>query len=44
LVLKKSFGAKTLAIPNPAWCVGSYDENNKPDPMTMVISVTLSAA
>jgi len=43
-VVKKSIGAKTSAFPNPAWCIGSYDEYNKPDPMTMVISVAMSAA
>ncbi len=33
--MKKSFGAKTLAFPNPVWCVGSYDANDKPNLMTV---------
>jgi len=33
--VKKSFGAKTLAFPNPVWCVGSYDANDKPNLMTI---------
>lgn len=33
--MKKSFGAKALAYPNPVWCVGSYDANDKPNLMTI---------
>ena len=33
--MKKSFGAKTLAFPNPVWCVGSYDSQDKPNLMTI---------
>lgn len=33
--MKKSFGAKTLAFPNPVWCVGSYDTNDQPNLMTI---------
>lgn len=33
--MKKSFGAKTMAFPNPVWCVGSYDANDKPNLMTV---------
>jgi flavin reductase (DIM6/NTAB) family NADH-FMN oxidoreductase RutF len=33
--VKKSFGPKTLAFPNPVWCVGSYDANDKPNLMTI---------
>ena len=33
--MKKSFGAKTLAYPNPVWCVGSYDKQGKPNVMTI---------
>jgi len=33
--MKKSFGAKTLAFPNPVWCVGSYDTNDRPNLMTI---------
>jgi flavin reductase (DIM6/NTAB) family NADH-FMN oxidoreductase RutF len=33
--MKKSFGAKTLAFPNPVWCVGSYDTNDQPNIMTI---------
>ncbi|SKA63487.1 flavin reductase family protein [Desulfobaculum bizertense] len=29
----KSLGAKTLAFPAPAWAVGTYDENGKPNAM-----------
>ena len=32
--MKTSFGAKTLIYPAPVWCVGSYDENGKPNVMT----------
>lgn len=32
--MKKSLGAKTIACPSPAWCIGSYDRDNKPNIMT----------
>ncbi len=32
--MKKSLGAKTIAVPTPAWVVGSYDEGGKPNVMT----------
>ena len=31
--MKKSLGASTLAEPTPLWCVGSYDEEGKPNVM-----------
>ncbi len=33
--MKKSFGAKTLAYPTPAWVIGSYDKDDKPNVMTV---------
>ena len=33
--MKKSLGAKTLAVPTPVWLVGSYNENDKPNIMTV---------
>jgi flavin reductase (DIM6/NTAB) family NADH-FMN oxidoreductase RutF len=33
--MKKSFGAKTLVVPTPVWCVGTYDANGKPNVMTI---------
>jgi flavin reductase (DIM6/NTAB) family NADH-FMN oxidoreductase RutF len=33
--MKKSFGAKTLIIPTPVWCVGSYDAAGNPNVMTI---------
>lgn len=33
--MKKSFGAKTLAFPNPVWCVATYDKQGKPNIMTI---------
>jgi flavin reductase (DIM6/NTAB) family NADH-FMN oxidoreductase RutF len=33
--MKKSLGAKTLAIPTPVWVIGSYDKNDKPNAMTV---------
>ncbi len=33
--MKKSFGAKTLIVPTPVWCVGSYDADKKPNVMTI---------
>jgi len=32
--MKESLGAKTLAFPTPAWIVGTYDEDGKPNVMT----------
>jgi flavin reductase (DIM6/NTAB) family NADH-FMN oxidoreductase RutF len=34
-IMKKSLGAKTLAQPAPAWVVGSYDAQGKPNIMTI---------
>jgi len=33
--MKKSIGIGTLAYPNPVWCVGSYDQEGKPNVMTI---------
>jgi flavin reductase (DIM6/NTAB) family NADH-FMN oxidoreductase RutF len=33
--MKKSLGAKTLAQPAPAWVIGSYDTQGKPNIMTI---------
>jgi flavin reductase (DIM6/NTAB) family NADH-FMN oxidoreductase RutF len=33
--MKKSFGPKAMAFPNPVWCVGSYDTNDTPNLMTI---------
>lgn len=33
--MKKSIKPATLAIPTPVWCVGSYDEEGKPNVMTI---------
>ncbi len=33
--MKKSLGAKTLALPAPVWVVGSYDPQGKPNMMTI---------
>jgi flavin reductase (DIM6/NTAB) family NADH-FMN oxidoreductase RutF len=33
--MKKSFGANTLIFPTPAWCVGTYDAQDKPNVMTV---------
>ncbi len=33
--MKQSLGAKTLVFPTPVWCVGSYDQNGKPNVMTI---------
>jgi flavin reductase (DIM6/NTAB) family NADH-FMN oxidoreductase RutF len=33
--MKKSVGAKTLAMPAPVWLVGTYDEAGKPNIMTV---------
>jgi flavin reductase (DIM6/NTAB) family NADH-FMN oxidoreductase RutF len=32
--MKKSMGAKIIVAPTPAWVVGTYDENGKPNVMT----------
>jgi flavin reductase (DIM6/NTAB) family NADH-FMN oxidoreductase RutF len=32
--MKKSLGAKTLAYPSPAWLVGTYDAEGRPNIMT----------
>jgi flavin reductase (DIM6/NTAB) family NADH-FMN oxidoreductase RutF len=33
--MKKSFGAQTMAFPNPVWCIGSYDTGDRPNLMTV---------
>jgi len=33
--MKRSFGAGTLIVPTPVWCVGSYDKEGKPNVMTI---------
>ena len=33
--MKRSIGSDTLAYPNPVWCVGSYDQEGKPNVMTI---------
>ena len=33
--MKKSLGAKTLALPSPVWVVGSYDSQGKPNMMVI---------
>ncbi|MCK9264137.1 MAG: flavin reductase family protein [Deltaproteobacteria bacterium] len=33
--MKKSLGAKTLIIPTPVWCVGSYDSSGAANVMTI---------
>ncbi|MBF0550320.1 MAG: flavin reductase family protein [Deltaproteobacteria bacterium] len=32
--MKKSMGAKTLVYPTPAWVIGTYDQEGKPNVMT----------
>lgn len=32
--MKKSFGARTFVLPTPAWVVGTYDKQGKPNVMT----------
>lgn len=32
--MKKSLGANTLIFPTPVWCVGSYDQEGRPNVMT----------
>ena len=32
--MKKSLGARTIAVPTPAWAVGTYDKNGRPNVMT----------
>lgn len=34
-VMKKDLKPGTLAFPTPVWCVGSYDEKDKPNVMTI---------
>jgi flavin reductase (DIM6/NTAB) family NADH-FMN oxidoreductase RutF len=33
--MKKSLGARTLIVPTPVWCVGTYDNNGTPNVMTI---------
>ncbi len=33
--MKKSLGAKTLALPTPCWIVGTYDQDGKPNVMAV---------
>ena len=33
--MKKSLGAKTLAVPTPVWIIGSYDKNDRPNAMAV---------
>lgn len=33
--MKKALGAKTIIVPTPVWCVGSYDADGKPNVMTI---------
>ena len=33
--MKTSLGPKTLAFPNPVWCIGSYDARDQPNLMTI---------
>ena len=33
--MKKSLGAKTYIFPTPVWCVGTYDNDGKPNVMTI---------
>ena len=33
--MKRSFGAVTLIVPAPVWCVGSYDTKGRPNVMTI---------
>ena len=33
--MKKSLGAKTGIVPAPVWCVGSYDNQGRPNVMTV---------
>jgi len=33
--MKKSFGPKTLIYPTPVWCIGTYDNEEKPNIMTI---------
>lgn len=33
--MKKSFGAKTLIYPTPVWVIGTYDDEGKPNAMTI---------
>jgi len=33
--MKQSFGPKTLIFPTPIWCVGTYDDQDRPNVMTI---------
>jgi flavin reductase (DIM6/NTAB) family NADH-FMN oxidoreductase RutF len=33
--MKKSIGAKAFIVPIPVWCVGSYDDKDRPNIMTI---------
>ena len=33
--MKTSLGAKTIIVPTPVWCVGSYDAQGRPNVMTV---------
>ena len=33
--MKESLGPQTLIFPTPVWCVGSYDDSDKPNVMTV---------
>jgi hypothetical protein len=33
--MKKSFGAVTLIVPTPVWCVRSYDRKGSPNVMAI---------
>jgi len=33
--MKTSLGAKTIVVPAPVWCIGSYDAEGKPNVMTV---------
>ena len=33
--MKKSLGPQTLIFPTPVWCVGTYDQEGKPNVMTI---------
>ena len=33
--MKKSLGAKTFIFPTPVWCVGTFDDEGKPNVMTI---------
>lgn len=33
--MKRSLGADTVVFPTPVWCIGSYDDQGKPNVMTI---------